>query len=323
MKKIAFISQPEYFRFVYEDSLDDLFLTREFPFHYSMTERDFDPLVSFNADCNIFFRGEFFPKNVLANLGGIKICLSSEPYPRRIDHHWEWSVDSVVRYLAFRRIRERAFDFVFHYDPCSNALFQKDGLFLSGSLAFPVALDTYRPYEAEKKWDLFFIGRSTPHREKLFMHLKHRYQFLHIAHGIWGPELVEYINRSRICLNVHAENEVSWEPRVQMLLACGAFLISEQITPNGYLRPGKDYVEFIDEMDLHLKVEGFLKNHASRQQIGESARARMEELLDSRKVIPDLIAAVETGKYNRFTVAESGALFWGGLERLGRMVRKA
>ena len=38
MKKAAFIYQPEHFRFY----SDDLFETREFPFKYDMTEKEFD-----------------------------------------------------------------------------------------------------------------------------------------------------------------------------------------------------------------------------------------------------------------------------------------
>jgi hypothetical protein len=322
MKKIAFISQPEYFRFIYENCLDELFETREFPYHYDMAEDDFHDLLLFNAGYNIFFRGEFFPKSVLTRLKGKKIALSSEPYPRRIGKKWEWSLDSLRRYFAFRRMRERAFDFVFHYDPCSQALFDRDGLFLSGSLAFPVALDIYRPCDTEKKWDLFFIGRSTSHREELFLQLKHRFQFLHIAHGIWGPELVEYINRSRICLNVHAENEISWEPRVQMLLACGAFVVSEKITPNAYLRPGIDYVEFDDKQDLYFKVESFLKDDMSRSRIAENARTRMEELFDSKKVFPALIQAIEAGEYREFSAAARGSRLLGGVETLARFFKK-
>ena len=90
---------------------------------------------------------------------------------------------------------------------------------------------------------MFFIGRSTAHRERFFGALKHYKQFLHICHGVWGPALVDHMCAAKVCLNVHAENEVSWEPRMQMMLACGVFVVSERITPNPYLRPGVDYVQ--------------------------------------------------------------------------------
>ena len=126
-KKIAFISQPEYFRFIYEHDLDDSFEVREFPYHFGMGADQFDDLIEFNADYNVFFRGEFFPNEVLQKLQGKKIALSSEPFPRKIERKWEYTMDSIKRYLTFRNIRTKFFDYVFHYDISSKELFEKDG----------------------------------------------------------------------------------------------------------------------------------------------------------------------------------------------------
>ena len=306
MEKIAFISQPEYFRFIYEDCLNDIFETREFPFKFDMGKNDFDGLVNFAADYNFFFRGEFFPEAALRRIKGVKIALSSEPFPRKIDGKWEYTRDSIKRYLAFRRIRNKSFDYVFHYDISSMPLFVKDGLLISGDFVFPVALDIYKPVQEKKKWDLFFIGRSSEYREKFFMPLKHQFGFLHIAHGIWGPELVDYINKSKICLNIHAAKEVSWEPRMQMMLACGAFVISEKISPNSYLRPGIDYIEFSDAKDLHDKVKFYLTHEKNREEIIENAKCRVQEMFDSRKKFIELIDGIKDGRYRLFSTDGSG-----------------
>src|SRR3990172_4577230 len=236
--KIAFISQPEYFRFMYEHDLDDFADVREFKLTYTMDAGQFSDLLEYGADHNIFFRGEHVPGEVLRELKGVKINLSSEPFPREIDGHIEFTCDSLKRYRAFKEINNKPFDYVFHYDASSLRYMLKDGLKLSGEFAFPVATSVYKRADLPKEWNIFFIGRSTDHREQIFGPIKHYYNFLHIAHGIWGADLVKYMNAAQICLNVHAENEISWEPRLQMMLACGAFVISEPVTPNAYLRPG-------------------------------------------------------------------------------------
>jgi len=299
--KVAFICQPEYFRFTYDNALNEFADMREFKLTYSMKTSDFDSLKAYHADFNIFFRGEYVPNEVLAQLEGIKINLSSEPFPRKIDGHIEYSLDSIKRYLRFREIRNKPFDFVFHYDAASLGFMEKDGLFLSGEFAFPVATSIYQPKDLAKDWDIFFIGRSTNHREKLFSKLKHELNFLHIAHGIWGSELVDFINRSTICLNIHAEDEISWEPRLQMLLACRAFVISEPITPNPYFQPGIDYIEVTNKEDLYKQAQYYLLHEGERNKIAENGYHHLKMHLESEKVFKEFFQGIierQTPKFN-------------------------
>lgn len=298
--RVAFIAQPEYFRFTYEHDLDEDAEVREFALVNMLETRDFSALIDFKADFNFFFRGEFVPADVLTQLAGVKIALSSEPFPRVIDGRIEQTLDSVNRYLHFRDIRKLPYDYLFHYDEASLPVMARDGLQCSGPFAFPVATSTYRPSATDKTWDLFFIGRSTAHRERYFGPLKHRHNFLHICHGLWGPDLVDYINRSKICLNVHAENEVSWEPRVQMLLACRTLLISERITPNKLLRPGTDYVEANSPTEMYTAVEHYLHHADELEAIAHAGQQRVLTLLDGRQQYLALIARIERGEVPRY-----------------------
>ncbi|CAB3678476.1 hypothetical protein LMG3458_01476 [Achromobacter deleyi] len=303
--KIAFVSQPEYFRFCYEQDLSADHEVREFPFHFGMREEDLADLIDFDADVNFFFRGEFFPPSLLPRLRGKKIALSSEPFPRNLGDKLEYTRDSIKRYLDFRsRIRTQPFDYVFHYDEASLQFMARDGLNLSGAFAFPVATDTYVDRQFKPKWDMFFIGRSTPHRERFFGPLKHHFQFLHICHGIFGPPLIAYMAQAKINLNVHAESEISWEPRMQMLLATGAFVISEPITPNRYLRPGVDYVEAASPSDMYEKVAYYLEHDEERRRIAASGKARIRELLNAKVNFQQLIVDLDHDKYPRFQAAK-------------------
>lgn len=321
MVKIAFICQPEYFRFCFENSLKNIYDVVEVPYSFDMRYEDLCCLEEIDADFNIFFRGEFIPNELLINLRGLKINLSSEPFPRYINNKLNFSYDSFKRYFSFREIKYKNFDYVFHYDQASLSFIINDGLFLSGSFAFPVATGVYKPMEMDKTWDIFFIGRSTNHREQHFSHLKHVYNFLHIAHGVWGPSLVGYVNMSKICLNIHAENEMSWEPRLQMLLSCGAFVISEKITPNTILRPNIDYIEISSRHELREAVGYYLSHPEERKIISENGLKRVNELLDSRKIFEKLIKDLNDNFYTKFNV-KNGSMKIQALINTYRIINK-
>jgi hypothetical protein len=199
-------------------------------------------------------------------------------------------------------MRTRKFDYVFHYDAASLEYLRADGLALSGDFPFPVATHTYKKVEKMKSWDLFFIGRSTAYREKYFSDMKNIFNFLHICHGIWGPPLCDYINRSKISLNVHAEQEISWEPRVQMLLACGSMVISEKLTPNNYLRPGIDYIEVDSPKKMKKAVQYYLAHEAERNRIATAGMRRIGSRLNGRENFRRLIEGIQKGEMSRFEV---------------------
>lgn len=305
MLKIAFISQPEYFRFIYENELEFLGDVRETALNFSMGAEDFRELENFDADVNIFFRGEFFPEEVLRRLKGVKVNLSSEPFPNFVDGRLNYTLDSIRRYEVFRTIKRKSFDYIFHYDRSSLDFVRDDGIELSGEFYFPVSTGVYKKKAIKKKWDFFFIGRSTAHRERFFGPLKHHYNFLHICHGLWGEDLVDYMNQSRILLNVHAENEISWEPRVQMLMATGNMLISERITRNPYLRPGTDYIEIKDPAELFERAKYFLEHEEEREVIALNGLNKVRESFDSRKIFEVFIKDLLSQKYRKVIFSDS------------------
>ena len=264
--KIAFIGQPEYFSFIYEKGLEKIGTVKDFPFNFRMDEKDYEPLLKYNADFNFFFRGEFVPNSVLLKLKGIKINLSSEPFPSYFKGKINYTHDSLNRLKYFMMIHDKEFDYIFHYDKSALNILNKFGFNISGDFIFPV-----RVYEQNRflneKWDLFFIGRSTKRREDYFSYLKHHYQFLHICHGIWGDDLSDYVQQSKIALNIHAENEISWEPRVQQMMSMGKMVISEVISPNDYLTPDKDYISIKTPEELIEKAEYYFRNEDERNRI--------------------------------------------------------
>ena len=307
MKKISFIGQPEYYRFVYENDMAEKYDSREFPFKWQIpSSLQAKELIDFSADFNFIKRIESFPIEVMKKLKGVNVALSFEPFPRIINSKLEYTPDSINRYRAFKKriLNNNAnIDYFFHYDQASVDLLREDGIMASGSFIPPIATDTYNFRPLKKEWDLFFIGRSSEHREKMFSFIKHKYNFLHICHGIFGPPLVNYINRSKISLNIHASPEVSWEPRIQTLLACKAFVISEKITPNKVLRPNIDYIESkSDKKELQEIIEYYLTNPSEREKIANNGYVRVREMLSSKRNFSTLINDIENNKFNKFSV---------------------
>jgi hypothetical protein len=308
MKKIAFLSQPEYFRLHYLDFLlYSKYTVREFKLKFNSNIENYQDLLEFNPDFLISFRGEFVPNELLKKIDGVKIALSSEPFPRIYNGSWDYTSDSVYRYETFRAIRNKYFDYVFHYDKHSAKLFELDGLQLSGYFNFPISTRSIYPTHAGKKWDLSFIGRSSERREKLMGYLKHHYNFLHIAHGIVGTDINYYLNRSLISLNIHASDEISWEPRLQILMASGCMAISEKIIPNNLLVENKHYVAFDGEKDLVDKVAHYLANLDEVTMMAKNARLLMEAEFSALDYFSNLIENI--GSYAKFSATHSSSSF--------------
>lgn len=298
ISKVAFIAQPEYFDFHYRDVLEDEYNVKYFQNSFSEDPQFFRELVDFDADINIFFRGELVPAGVLNALSGIRVNMSSEPFPKILNRSIIYTADSLERFQFFLRIFDRPYDYIFHYDEVSKEFFENQGIQLSGFFPFPIATELIKPDDnAIKKWDMFFSGRSTPHRDVFFGPLKRDFNFLHINHGVVGPDLLEFIQKCKISLNVHAENEISWEPRTQFLMAAGSLLVSEPLSPTCPLRPGIDFIEVRDGWNMYETCQKIIANYADYKHIAENGRKRIVEVLSSSRIFPAFFQDILDGKY--------------------------
>ena len=298
-RKVAFICQPEYFQSLYESDLDDVFDVGRFPFTFSGRPSDFKDVVRFNADVNIFFRGEFVPLEVLERLSGKKVNWSSEPFPKLLSGRFHFTKDSLSRLKTFIPVLDRGFDYIFHYDEASRQFLEQHGIYLSGYVPFPVATDFYRPINEFPQYETFFIGRSTPHREAILGPLKRDTRCLHIAHGVYGEELIRYINASRVVLNLHAEEEMSWEPRLQLLLSCMRLVISEPISPNPFLQPGRDFIEARGPHQFYTVCLDALANPAKYESIQHAGYNHTFEHLSAKVLIPRFVNDILDGRFRR------------------------
>jgi hypothetical protein len=213
------------------------------------------------------------------------------------------TADSLRRFELFKTIFERRLDYIFHYDQSSESFFQGQGVQLSGFVPLPIATRTLKPGATVASRDILFFGRSTPHREEFLGMLKRDFDILHIAHGFPGPngviekDFLPVISRFRVALNIHAENELSWEPRMQQMMACGVLVVSEPISPNSYLVAGRDYLCVTSPAELYETCQQVLSEPAKFAHIRDSGLEQVRARLDARTVFTNLFSSIAAGAY--------------------------
>jgi Glycosyl transferases group 1 len=293
--KIAFIGQPEYNAPLYETDLDDLYEIRRFPIVFNSMQGDLatvpNPgnLTDFAPDIAVFFRPDYINEDLLRRISGLKIGISTEPYPKYISGVFHYTSDSIKRLKLLTRVAVHQFDYLFHYDQASLGFLELMGLRMSDHFVPPVATGVWRPAEQTSHTrDLTFIGRSTEHRERHFGALKRDCNFLHIAHGIVGQEALGYYHSAPIGLNVHAEPELSWEPRVQQLMACGLIVVSEPISPNNIFTSDEHFLETKDPSQTYEICREILAQPAKYETVRRAGYKKVLDELSARQVWPRL-----------------------------------
>lgn len=305
--KVAFVGQPEYNSPLYENDLDDTYTTTNFCTLFDlklnrMSAQSMSPLIEFRPDISICFRPEYFSKELLAALSGIKVGISTEPFPKCVDGKFYYSLDSISRFRNLLQAAPLGFDFIFHYDSSSLSFMAEMGINLSGTVALPVATRTWTPprgAERANTWDVVFLGRSTTHREKHFLPLKRDLRFLHISHGIMGKDMLPFYHASTIGLNIHSEPELMWEPRVQQLMAAGLLVVSEPISPNEILVPGEHFIETSDPSSTYEICKKIAKDPGQFEHIRRAGYERVGDLLSAHQVWSSLISGCLEGAFPR------------------------
>jgi len=286
--RIAFVGQPEYFRFTYED-LDRVYNIKEFVLKWGADIQYYKGLIEFNPHVAFFFRPELYPDALLETLKGIRVGLSSEPIPKYYNNFLVTSEDMELRFNSLKSAKKKKYDYFYHYDKTSLKFLKENGFKVDGEFIFPVATGIYRPIDCEKKWDWGFFGRSTEHREKFLGVAKRDFNGLHIAHGIYGEEYVQLLNACKIGINLHIDKNISFEPRLQMMMACKVMVMSEPLSHNDLFKSGIHYVEFREPEEFWEKLRYYIKNQEEREKIALNGFRLVRECLSSRVVFRKLI----------------------------------
>lgn len=250
--RLAFVGQQTYFRACALDEQSDRITTTFVDYRAGGdAQRMRAQLDRFLPDAVVVFRPETVPAGVLADLPAVIVGFLTEPIsrdPAAGGRGAHWDLENRRRDLA--GLDRANVDRIVSFDPMIVDT-ADEVMDVWRSLPIPVADRLYRdvqPISGTPK--LLFVGRSTVHRERFLIDVKHRFDCLHVNFGIQVEELEGLLARHHITFNVHNEAYPSFENRVFLHLAAGHLVISEPLLPTHGLEPGFDYLEAAHPEDL-------------------------------------------------------------------------
>ena len=160
------------------------------------------------------FRPELIPAGALHGFDALTLGFLTEPLPRdgrrRAPHE-----DLARRLWELGQVDAANFDRIVAFDPFI-APAASASLDVWRSIPLPVGDRYFRPVGAPLRGRprLLFVGRSTPHRERVLMDVKHHHDLLHLAFGVGAGELEQALAEHDVGINVHNEDYPSFENRV-------------------------------------------------------------------------------------------------------------
>ncbi len=286
--RIAFVGQSVYFRQCALEQatsgLDPVFIDFRAaapPEPMLATLQDLDP------DVVLVFRPEIIPAGLFESLRAITIGYLTEPLPRgsasASDHP-----DLRARMWWLEQVDAGNFDRIVSFDPLI-AETAASVLPVWRSLPIPVADSLFMDVrERAQPPRLLFVGRSTEHRERMLAPVKRAHPIVHIGHGLFGDQLIRFMRRADVQLNLHNNPYPSFENRVCIALAAGNLVISEPLSPRHELRPGIDYLEASTPEQLLELVDVLACEPFAYAEVQAAGRAQAERFRASR-VYPELI----------------------------------
>jgi hypothetical protein len=158
------------------------------------------------------------------------------------------------------------------------------------SLPIPVADEIFR--EVGPRADpprLLFVGRSTEHREALLGPVKARHRIVHIGHGLFGATLERFLADADVQFNLHNNPYPTFENRVCLALAAGHLVISEPLSPEHDLAPGRDFLQVGTPAELSALVDEIVAAPGAYADVQRAGRAQAERFRAST-VFPELVS---------------------------------
>jgi hypothetical protein len=242
-------------------------------------------LQELDPDVVLVFRPEIIPRGLFGSLRALTIGYLTEPLPREggADHP-----DLRARMWWLEQVDARNFDRIISFDPLI-AETAASVLPVWRSLPIPVADSLFMDVrERAHPPRLLFVGRSTEHREELLAPIKRAHAIVHVGHGLFGDQLLRFLRRADVQLNLHNNPYPSFENRVCMALAAGHLVISEPLSPRHGLRPGLDYLE-VDTPGALLELVDRLAHEPQAFVDVQSAGRRQAERFRASLVYPGLL----------------------------------
>ena len=293
--RVAFVGQETYFGAVAQHhrsrEIDPVFVDHRVGMD---PERMLATVRAHRPDAVIVFRPEIVPPGLFRGLDALTLGWNTEPLPRpgqRSHPDLDWRLSELVETDVTNYDRIASFEAL-------SAGAAEPRVPIWRSVPLPVDdrfFTPLRPMHAPPR--VAFVGYSTAHRERWLVEVKHRFDVLHLVHGVHGERLRDLYARIDVAINLHVHEYPQFENRVCMHLAAGHLLLSEPLSPLHGLEPGIDFIEVRGPKQLEWTVEGLRERPASRHAIRIRGRRKAEHFRASRvypRLLSDLAADVAT-----------------------------
>jgi len=257
-------------------------------------ERLLADLRARRPDVVCVFRPELIPTGVLHGFDSLTLGFLTEPLPREAvgaPHE-----DLSRRLWELGHVDASNFDRIVAFDPFI-APAAASSLDVWRSIPLPVGDRYFRSVGAPLRGRprLLFVGRSTPHRERVLMDVKHHHDVLHLAFGVGAAELEQALGEHDVGINVHNQDYPSFENRVCLHLAAGHLVLSEWLSPAHGLELGIDYLEITGPGSLYHAAEMLARFPGLWHSVRVRGRRKAEQFRASRvwpRLLYDAIADV-------------------------------
>jgi hypothetical protein len=291
--RLALVGQATFF----ETCLPPASRTLVPSFHEFRRDADADALLrdlrAAEPDVVCVFRPELIPKGLLHGFDALMLGFLTEPLPR--ESHGAPNEDLGRRLWELEQVDATNFDRVVAFDPFI-APAASGALDVWRSIPLPVGDRYFRPVKPLRgKPRLLFVGRSTPHRERVLMDVKHHHDLLHLAFGEGANELEQALDEHDVGINVHNQDHPSFENRVCLHLAAGHLVLSEWLSPAHGLELGLDYIEITGPGSLYHAAEMLGRFPGLWHRVRVRGRLKAEQFRASRvwpRLLHDAIADV-------------------------------
>lgn len=252
-------------------------------------------LKQLDPDVVLVFRPEIVPAGLFDELRAVTVGYLTEPLPRGADNQHE---DLAARMWWLEQVDGGNFDRIVAFDPLIAETAARV-LPVWRSLPIPVADSLFgEPRERAVPPRLLFLGRSTEHRERLLAPVKRAYPIVHIAHGLFGEELLRILGRTDVQLNIHNNPYPTFENRVSIAMAAAQLVVSEPLSPAHGLQAGRDFVEVRTPDELAAVVDRLCREPDAYREIQLQGRREAERFRAS-VVYPSLLRdAIEDVRAN-------------------------
>lgn len=291
LRRVIVVGHTPYFGLHMPSSHDGV-AVRHVEFYHNVSNRVFNLLEYFKPEVLLAYRPELLPISVLNAFSGVKIGFSSEIFPKLIDGKVIADKSHMKKFEFFDNSATRKYDLMYHYDISSKEFLESQNVRIDGYPPYPLSDELFQVSSAERDIDILFIGRVSPRRYHLIEPFKRKnMRFVSIDHGFYGAELLNLLRRTKVLLNIHAENHVSFEPRTLIGAAVGAVVVTEPLSIPAWLSDSP--FVFTDPLCTNLvaRVDEVLRDIKIHQEKASSFQRKLKNLCSADKFLDRCLEA--------------------------------